>query len=663
LFRSGKRVMAENVRPREFLFLMIVSLLVLLGIFSRFKGLGANCLATDEYYIAKSVQSIADGGLPRFWSGGYYMRGVAMQYAIAPFFVLFEGHYEFLVRIFPVLFNIAGIFLVFKLGVLIDDRYLGLAAAALFSVSLWEIEMARFGRMYAPFQTLFLWYLLFLIKAVFNPEKKFLKPLFLISGISIFIYEGSVFLVLMNFIPLLFYRKIEKSFLVNFFCSVFLFLFNFVYFKVDFRRLGEPYPFPPPEVMGRFPELSSSLVFPDIILFKLVEDGYFLVVGLLVALFIVESFLVLKDLDFYGKLKENAFFIFLFFISAFNLLALQLSVFAGAVCLGIVKREALRSPEIKKILGFSALNYFLYGVFWFLFLLNPPGKWIDLPKYLLGFPDFWNSFFRPWISSAPVTLGLCAIGVIFVFCQSSSRADGKGEIRKFLLGILFFSLVVLGLINVVLLRTRYSFFLYPLALLFFLFAVRRVLLGSGSHVKKWDPIPFVFASFLLFSFSEDFNFRHFWNVDSPVYNFRVPYDQDLTSHFYGRLEFRWAAQVVDQNAQEDDLIVSADVPIDFYLKNKLDYVFGEGFRLLDFSASGGKFDRWTKAEILWGQQYFLDLMKSRVCDIWFVINNRYLLEEKIDNDPILRVQKKIERIKSPFSTLSVYRIVDKTNVF
>ncbi|MFP4389693.1 MAG: hypothetical protein ACLFPR_12205, partial [Desulfococcaceae bacterium] len=367
---------ARKVGPGEIFFFLMVFSLVVLGVFSRLKGLGTHCLATDEYYIAKSVQSIVDGGLPRFWSGGYYMRGVAMQYAIAPFFFLFDGHYEFFVRIFPVLFNIAGIFLVFKIGVLIDDRYLGLAAAALFGVSLWEIEMARFGRMYAPFQTLFLLYLLFLVKAVFNPENRVFKPLFLISGISIFIYEGSVFLVLMNFVPLLFCRKIEKSFLVNFISSAFLFLLNFAYFKVDFRRLGEPYPFPPPAVMDRFPELSSSLVFPDIILFKLAAGSHFFVVGLLVALFAVEFFLVLKNLDFYGKLKENVFFIVLLSMSAFNLLALQLSIFAIAVCLGIVKREALRSPELKNIFVFSSLNYFLHGVFWFLLLLNPSGKWI-----------------------------------------------------------------------------------------------------------------------------------------------------------------------------------------------------------------------------------------------------------------------------------------------
>ena len=68
----------------ELLYWTIISFSVIIGIYIRFNGLGKWPLALDEYYIIQSVENILKHGLPQFANGGYYVRGILMQYMIAP---------------------------------------------------------------------------------------------------------------------------------------------------------------------------------------------------------------------------------------------------------------------------------------------------------------------------------------------------------------------------------------------------------------------------------------------------------------------------------------------------------------------------------------------------------------------------------------------------
>jgi hypothetical protein len=49
----------------------------------RLDGLGERSLAWDEYYFAQSVGQILEQGVPAFETGGYYPRGLPLQYANA----------------------------------------------------------------------------------------------------------------------------------------------------------------------------------------------------------------------------------------------------------------------------------------------------------------------------------------------------------------------------------------------------------------------------------------------------------------------------------------------------------------------------------------------------------------------------------------------------
>ncbi len=61
---------------------------IAIGVYSRFSGLGVWPLTTDEYFIVRSVDNILQHGIPEFNCGGYYMRGLTLQYLIASLLAL-----------------------------------------------------------------------------------------------------------------------------------------------------------------------------------------------------------------------------------------------------------------------------------------------------------------------------------------------------------------------------------------------------------------------------------------------------------------------------------------------------------------------------------------------------------------------------------------------
>ena len=83
----------------------IMLLALIGGVYFRLKGLGKPPFAIDEYYIATSVQNILKHGLPQFECGGYYVRGLLLQYLAVPFFK-YGSNDEFFFRLITVFFNL-----------------------------------------------------------------------------------------------------------------------------------------------------------------------------------------------------------------------------------------------------------------------------------------------------------------------------------------------------------------------------------------------------------------------------------------------------------------------------------------------------------------------------------------------------------------------------
>lgn len=205
-FKKTVKDLPEQQDNKSTLFFLLMLFAVIFGCFVRLKGLGEWPLAVDEYYIAQSVKNILRTGLPQFESGGYYMRGLILQYLATPLLHFFPND-EFALRLLPVFFNILAFFPIFLLGKKVAGEKAGYLAIIFFSLSVWEIEMARFARMYTPFQALFLWWLFFLYKVVIEDDQKSEHWMHGVSVLAIFMHEASIFLLVLNFLPLAFVKK------------------------------------------------------------------------------------------------------------------------------------------------------------------------------------------------------------------------------------------------------------------------------------------------------------------------------------------------------------------------------------------------------------------------------------------------------------------------
>src|SRR5919109_300710 len=214
---------------------VLMGLALAAGTYFRLKGLAKSPFGIDEYYIASSVRNILQHGLPQFDCGGYYTRGLLLQYLVAPLFK-YGSNDELYFRLITVISNLLAIPALYLLGQRIAGKVVACFVVVLFSVSVWETEMARFARMYAPFQMLFAWYLYFLYKALILKDAAARKWMYWVSFISIFVYEGAIFLVILNFIPLIVDAK--KIRLSEYFASIIIFTIAYQFITTAWEGLG-----------------------------------------------------------------------------------------------------------------------------------------------------------------------------------------------------------------------------------------------------------------------------------------------------------------------------------------------------------------------------------------------------------------------------------------
>ena len=69
------------------------------------------------------------------------------------------------------------------------------------ALSVWEVDVARFGRMYAPFQAVFAWYLVYFLRFTVDRDVGARTPMLLLSVLGVLTWEGGILLVAANLLP------------------------------------------------------------------------------------------------------------------------------------------------------------------------------------------------------------------------------------------------------------------------------------------------------------------------------------------------------------------------------------------------------------------------------------------------------------------------------
>lgn len=136
---------------------ILFGLVLAIAAWLRLYGLGVPALERnhDEDITAAAVLGILAHDYPLLPGGMIYIRSLPLLYLMAELVGLF-GFNEFNLRLPSALFGILLVPMVFWIG----RRYFGvivaLVAAALISLSIWEIDVSRTARMYSPFAFLFI---------------------------------------------------------------------------------------------------------------------------------------------------------------------------------------------------------------------------------------------------------------------------------------------------------------------------------------------------------------------------------------------------------------------------------------------------------------------------------------------------------------------------
>ncbi len=658
--RKNTNILLQN---KKILFFAFLGLCIILGLYFRIKGLSNGGFAnSDEYYIAKSVHNILEYGLPKYPLGGYYTRGLIYQYLSA--LLLLTGiREEFALRFIPLIFNILTIPAVYLLAKKIGDKALIASIIFLFCFSILEIEYSRLARYYTPFQMLFTWYIYFLYKTVVEKNHKSYKWMIFLSITAVFMYEGSIFMVVLNFVP--FVLNKEKINFTRLSYTMLILIAALLYLRFDFRNYGTTN-YLPTDVQLLGERNIAPIDLPHIFIATFPSVNWYLLLLIPLTVTIIYGFYILKKTS---AGKVGFIFIAFAFISLFNLFGIILISFIIFYLVGWITFENLKSKSFYLLILILLLNFIFYLVYglatnsWLIFF--PEESHISINKIFwvfINYPDLYQKIFIPWFRPVPYFIIICisSIAGYFAIFMYKSKKETKDVFAKanFLLAIIIFLVTSVAILKTPYNDVRYTFFIYPLILLFLLFSMQSIAKFLTKKRTYAYSLYFIFLA-LFIILSSDFNPNHILKIDSKEVRFRTIYSALRERMYYEQEDYMTPANVINKNALDNDIIITTEAPItiEYYLK-RLDYIYID-YKDGEFtgrSRLNGKKEIWTGANLIYKEQDFLNILKDSKSTIWLsdFSKKRYItnsLEEKINKE-----YSKYLYYVNYDSTINVYRI-------
>ena len=565
----------------------ILLLTISWGVLIRFDGLGSRPLVDDEYFTVTSVQYILDKGVPEFPTGGYYVRGLPLQYLQAALVRLF-GDDEFAHRLPTAVLGIVTLILAFYYARIFLPWLLALACVAMLAVSGWEIEFSRFCRMYAAFQCVTLAFFLAYHYAYFEGREKLRYVPHCLALVAVLSHELAVFLLPFLFLPLFIKKNAipgatpprnRLSFAI---ISLGTTLTSLGYWQLDSRlrnfhveeRLPVGFHTPASESLG---PLGAYNILPI--------GGTILV--LLLGVTVVAGCFLLFSIR--GQTESADSFDALDAGLVFLLLSTILHLFALSICIGIVllvryqhhcnvlrKRVRLVLLGLSALTAFAWISYAIYDQGWRSQMVTTHLR-RELRVIFFGWPDFYQPIIWPWIASLPFLTAIFVIALAWHLIRQGHRS--VTEILRHPLviavGIICSIAVIDPIVQPVLKTTRYVYHIYPLMILLIVTAcyeavqvITRELIGPKRQVLLSG-----FVAIGLFVASEEFSLRQLLHVNSHEVIYRTGAFKRYEHHWYWRRDNRSPAGFINDHRNDvDALVVSYHArPMIYYLKSQVDF--------------------------------------------------------------------------------------------
>ncbi len=566
--------------------LLLAALALLAGLYGRFKGIGTWPLGVDEFYISRSIDHVLQSGVPRFLCGGYYTRGLLYQYLVAGVRLLGLAP-EFAGRLVAGLSSLAVLPAAYIVARRMHSSLAGWLTVIILCLSIWEIEMARFARMYAPFQAAFAWYAVFYLRFTVDKDRGALRGMVLLSVLGVLTWEGGILLGVANLFAIVLaheHGRLKRADIARM-AGLFVLLALLLLAARDPRGFA-----------GSEEESFDHAAFAMGWLAPLRQQPGW-AAGLLLPLGFACA-----ALPWVWSYRRQ-------WLTAAGLLA---ALAAAAVHLFIVTAGVLALMLFARLIDWQDLcarraRYFLiaiagFFVFWLAF-----DNWVtagtapSLMQQLFGFPYIYDEIIRPWGRTLPILSAGLLLTFAYLAWKTVTRGDAVDPIGV-LLSLVLLMVLLVGATQTPRTETRYTFFLYPLMVALAVTAALMMVRRLGV-VSRAPLVIGALAPLLYFAASEDFQPRHLAAVDSADVNFRVGMSRANAAHYYPRDDVRSLAQWFIAHVQPDDIVITGIASLDEYYDN-FDYFFldKEDSRYEAYVCRDGRTERWSNHPLLYGEE-------------------------------------------------------------
>lgn len=598
-----------------------------LGAWARLTSLGAASLAVDEYYLIEAVNNILRSGLPEWICGGFYTRGLVHQYWSAALVASGMFSREVALRLPSVVSGCAVVVGAYLLARRLGGKNVAMVVAGILSLSLWEVEYARFGRMYALFQAITVFYALAALRYLTEGRPADLWWMLGLSAVAVLSHEGGIFLVAFSVIALAI--RPRKASLLQWSVGTAILIGAAWFLVTDFRFMGVENPYSD-ALLATTPESDGGgpLDLPELPAFHAGLQVMLLLSGLATGILLAIPYARNAALSAFERALACLTLLAVSITLAMQLYLLAALVLSCAVALQILDFSILRRRDfvVRAAAGWillivaglvaASLNGKIAG--------GEASGVVDLLKSGLRYPDLLLKAWLPWRGVLPVLgisiLFVSATATLLVLAAGQRLAQHRSYVT--LSGITLTLLVGATLASQPYYATRYTFFLYPLFVV--LLVQGCVVLGRIATTERISKaITTVLFGLLgaIFLTSADFNLKHLLNIDSPEYLYRIDYGIEEQEHLNRRWDFRSVGEAINTGARAEDLVISTVYPVLPYYSSLIDiaYLDRSSQRIWAVSACSGERDLWSNLPLRFEPQDLRDMVRNAGIPVWIAL--------------------------------------------
>jgi hypothetical protein len=522
-------------------------------------------------------------------------------------------------RLIAALCSLAALPAVYILGKRACGSHVGLLAVIVLALSVWEVEIARFGRMYAPFQAVFAWYIVYFLRYTLDRDRRALWPMVVLSIAGALIWEGAALLALVNLLPPIVNHSAGRLSRrdVTYLAGAALLLILIAWFTTLDVRVGGSEPPYPSDFDDSLNKRTLAALDTTVTPWTTITSFPFWF-----ALALAPLGLALLALRWIWTFRAR-------WLAATGLIAAlvaatlhQFAAFAAAMLmllmLNLIRWKELTTRSAVPFHAAVVACALFWSAFGFLtdaWRVDPDHHWLGSGKAVAlayefaSFPDFLQEIVLPWGRAVPI-LGLALIALISVgIIRSIARDAGRISAERVIQLVLVCMLLAASTADPPRHETRYVYFVYPLAIVVALAALGYMIEAAVS--RKSLAASFTAAAALgVMSLTEDFSIRHLLRIDSPEVNFRVETPGGDEAHLQPRSDPRGAANWLAANATDDqDLVINAVPTVDFYFSGfDYTYIDWQHRRFAAYACRQGTVERWGNLPLL----YTVEAMQAEI---------------------------------------------------